>query len=365
MGEPSYPHLFSTLKLGAIEAPNRVFMAPLTRSRAQADGVHNTEIARTYYEQRSSAGLIISEATEISPMAKGYINVPGIYTEAHVEAWRPVVDGVHEAGGRIFLQLWHVGRISHTSLLPNGAQPLSASDVRAQTQSFTPDGMQDASAPRPIATEEIPSLIEEYRHAAAMADKAGFDGVEIHGANGYLLDQFLHPHTNKRTDEYGGGPDNRARIVIEVVKALVEELGPEKVGLRLSPTGKFGDMNSDGMEESVEGVFQGIGDLGLAYLHVVERVPGADYSDEDAAILDRLHAKWNGVYIANGEFTPELAEEWIAKGRADAVAFGRDFIPNPDLPERIRQGASLNEPDMETYYAGGAEGYITYPSLEG
>ncbi|GGY47326.1 alkene reductase [Parvularcula lutaonensis] len=364
MADTKYPHLFESLTLGSLELPHRVLMAPLTRNRARADGVHNVELASTYYTQRAGAGLIVSEATEISPLAKGYIDVPGIYRDAHVDAWQKITDSVHEAGGRIFCQLWHCGRISHTSLLPENQVPVSASAIRADAQVFTRNGFEDCSQPRALETEEIPGVIAEYRHAAEMAKAAGFDGVEVHAANGYLLDQFLHQHTNNRNDAYGGSPENRARLAAEVVEASAEVWGADRVGIRLSPTGKFSDMNPEGMEETVEALFKRINPMGLAYLHVVEKFPGLDVTEEEQATLDRLHDKWAGTYIANGDFDAQKAEEWIARGRADAVTFGRLFIANPDLPERFRRNAKLNEPNPDTFYGGGAEGYTDYPFLD-
>ncbi len=311
----AYPEiLFKPLTMGALELPNRVLMAPLTRNRAHPDGTPH-EMAISYYRQRASAGLIFSEATQISPMGKGYINTPGIHSDAHVAGWKRITDAVHAGGGRIFLQLWHVGRISHTSLLPDGQPPISASPVRANAQTFAESGFVDTSEPRALETSEIPALIEAYRQAARRAVEAGFDGVEVHSANGYLLDQFLHSHTNLRTDQYGGSPENRARLTLEVTQAVADVFGADRVGVRLSPTGTFNDMRSDD-EETFAAVIGGLDRMGLAYLHVVEQFPGADVSDDDVAMLERLRARWHGVYIANGDFDDRTAAEWIGRARA-------------------------------------------------
>lgn len=362
-GRHGYPEiLFKPLTMGALELPNRVLMAPLTRNRAHPDGTPH-ELAITYYRQRASAGVIFTEATQISPMGKGYVNTPGIHTDAHMAAWKRITDAVHAAGGRIFLQLWHVGRISHTSLLPDGQAPVAPSAIRAQTQTFGEDGFVDTSQPRALETREIPALIEDYRAAARRAVAAGFDGAEVHSANGYLLDQFLHAHTNQRTDQYGGSPENRARLTIEVTQAVAEVMGPGRVGVRLSPTGTFNDMRPDD-EDAFAAAIDGLNRLGLAYLHVVEKFPGAEVSEADTAMLERLRARWDGVYIANGDFDDEMAADWIARERAHAVAFGRPFLANPDLPERFRRQAALNEPDQQTFYGGDHRGYTDYPFLE-
>ncbi len=353
--------LFSPLALGALQLPNRVLMAPLTRNRAHGDGTPKA-MAIDYYRQRASAGLIVSEATQVSAMGKGYLDTPGIHAPEHVEAWRKITDAVHAGGGRIFVQLWHVGRISHTSLLPGGAAPVAPSAIAARTQTFAAEGFVDTSEPRALRTDEIPALIEDYRAAARNAIKAGFDGVEVHSANGYLLDQFLHAHSNTRDDQYGGSAQNRARLTLEIARAVTETIGADRVGVRLSPTGEFNDMRADD-EDAFAAVIDGLGPLGLAYLHVVEKFPGAGASAAAAGMLERLRARWSGVYIANGEFDADLAAQWIGSGRADAVAFGRPFLANPDLPERFRRHADLNAPRQETFYGGDETGYTDYPSL--
>ena len=354
--------LFRPLRIGAIEVPNRVLMAPLTRNRADADGTPKA-IAEDYYRQRASAGLIVTEATQISPEGKGYLDTPGIHTDTHVAAWRRITDAVHAASGRIFLQLWHVGRISHVSLQPNGQVPVAPSAIRAKTQTFNADGFVDTSEPRALETDELPRIVADYTRAAERAKDAGFDGVEVHAANGYLLDQFLRDGTNKRTDAYGGSAQNRARLTVEVTKAVVGVWGADRVGIRLSPLSSFNDMSDSAPEQTFANAYRQLDTLGLAYLHVVEKFPGIAQSAEDRATLDRLRKLWSGTYIDNGDFDAAEAEAWIAKGRATAVAFGRPFIANPDLPERYRTSAALNTADQATFYGGGEAGYIDYPFL--
>ena len=360
--DTQHPDLFRPLELGALTLPNRVLMAPLTRNRAHGDGTPR-DLAAEYYRQRASAGLIFTEATQISPMGVGYIDTPGIHDDEHIAAWRKITDAVHAAGGRIVLQLWHVGRISHTSLLPDGQAPVAPSAIPAKAQTFAREGFVDCSPPRALETDEIAGIIDEYRTAAENAIKAGFDGVEVHSANGYLLDQFLHENANQRDDHYGGSPENRARLTLEVVEAVANAIGADRVGVRISPTGTFSDMDPNGVEPTFEALIDGLNPMQLAYLHVVEQFPGADVAEADRAMLDRLHGRWTGPYIANGDFDAARAADWIAKGRADAVTFGRPFLANPDLPERYRRGASLNEADESTFYGGDERGYTDYPTL--
>ncbi len=355
--------LFSPLKIGAVTAPNRVFMAPLTRNRARPDGVPG-EMAKTYYAQRASAGLIISEATQISEMGKGYINTPGLHTDAQTAAWREIVDDVHKAGGRIAMQLWHVGRISHTSLLPGSAQPLAPSAVRADAKTFTEAGFEDTSEPRAMTTDEIDQTVTDYVAAAKRAREAGFDLIEVHAANGYLIDQFLRDGSNKRDDAYGGSIENRVRFLKEVVEAVAEAIGADRVGVRLAPTGAFNDMSDSDPEGLFLHAVKTLDPLGLAYLHVVEQFPGATTSVAERTILDKVRASWSGVYVTNGDHSADSGEASIKAKRADAVAYGRPFIANPDLPERFAANAPLNEPDGSTFYGGGAEGYIDYPFLD-
>ncbi len=354
--------LFEPLQIGAVTAPNRVFMAPLTRNRADNDTDNPGELAKNYYRQRAGAGLIVTEATQISRQGKGYLATPGIYTDAHVAKWRDITGAVHEEGGRIALQLWHVGRISHVSLQPDGAQPVSASPVRAETQTFTADGFQDASEPRALETEEIPGLVADYAEAARRAREAGFDLVEVHGANGYLIDQFLRDGVNQRDDAYGGAIENRIRFLVEVVTAVAGEIGAERTGLRLSPFNRFNDISDSDPEPLFAAALDALNPLGLAYLHFVEAMPGAPLAPDEQAALKRLIARWDGVYLANGGYDAETGETAVKNG-ADAVAYGRPFIANPDLPRRFQLGAVLNEGDQATFYGGGAEGYIDYPFL--
>ncbi|MEM1345548.1 MAG: alkene reductase [Pseudomonadota bacterium] len=355
--------LFTPLQIGDTNVPNRVLMAPLTRNRAYPDGTPH-EMAIEYYRQRASAGLILTEATQISPEGKGYINTPGIHSEAQVAAWKRITDAVHAGGGRIWMQLWHVGRISHTSLLPNGQPPVAPSAVRAAAQTFTENGFEDTSEPRALEVAEIPRLIQDYVKAAENAKAAGFDGVEVHAANGYLLDQFLTDGANKRTDAYGGSVENRMRLPLEVIQAVTRVWGTGRVGVRLSPFGTFNGIEESDREGTFSAVYRALDKLGLAYLHVMEKFPGIEVSDADTEALERLRGLWSGVYIANGDFDAATAAAWIARDRATAVTFGRPFIANPDLPERYRLGAALNEADGNTFYGGDTRGYTDYPFLE-
>ncbi len=354
--------LFTPLTIGDTVVKNRVFMAPLTRNRAHGDGTPG-EMAIEYYRQRAGAGLIVTEATQISPEGKGYIDTPGIHSPAHVAAWRKITDAVHAEGGRIFLQLWHVGRVSHTSLQHNGQAPVAPSAITAATQTVTEEGFVDTSAPRALTLEEMPRLVEDFAAAARNAKEAGFDGVEVHAANGYLLDQFLNDGSNKRDDQYGGAAANRARILMEILDAVSAVWGAGNVGVRLSPFGTFNDISDSDREGTFSTIYRMLASRGLAYLHVVELFPGADADTEVVAATARLRAHWPGVYIANGGFDGASAAARVSEGSADAVTFGRPYIANPDLAERIRSGAALNEPDESTFYGGGTEGYIDYPSL--
>jgi len=360
---PDLAPLFRPLRAGSLDLPNRVLMAPLTRNRAHPDGTPHA-MAEEYYRQRASAGAIVTEATQISPEGKGYINTPGLHDDAHVAAWRRITDAVHAAGGRILLQLWHVGRISHVSLQPGGQAPVAPSAIRARAQTFIESGFADTSAPRALETDELPRIVADYARAAARAGEAGFDGVEVHAANGYLLDQFLRDGTNRRSDAYGGTAEARARLVLEVTEAVAGVWGADRVGIRLSPFGGFNDMADSDPEASFATVYRLLDRLGLAYLHVVERFPGAEPSAAEVEGLDRLRALWSGPYIANGDFDAARAADWIGRGRADAVSFGRPFIANPDLPERFRRAAPLNAPDSDTFYGGDARGYTDYPFLD-
>ncbi|MBK8972862.1 MAG: alkene reductase [Hahellaceae bacterium] len=354
--------LFEPVRCGEWNLPNRVLMAPLTRNRAQGDGVPK-DMAIDYYRQRASAGLIITEATQISPQGKGYIDTPGIHSEPQVAAWRTITDAVHAAGGRIVLQLWHVGRVSHTSLQPEGQAPVAPSAIRANTQTFTPNGFEPTSEPVALTTAQIQSTLADYDRAARLARQAGFDGVEIHAANGYLIDQFLQTRSNQRTDAYGGSIPNRMRFLSEVIDAVTAVWGAHRTGVRLSPLGQFNDMGDSDPEALFSNVYDYLSTRQLAYLHVMERFPGVPITPEQEALTLRLRAHYKGFYIANGGYDGPRAQEALRQGHAHAIAFGRPFISNPDLPERLRRGAPLTEPDGSTFYGGGRKGYTDYPAL--
>lgn len=353
--------LFSPLKLGRNELRNRIVMAPLTRNRATVPGNVPQEMNATYYAQRASAGLIITEATPISEMGHGYPATPGIHSDAQVQGWKQVVEAVHARGGKVFLQLWQVGRISHPSLLPNNALPVAPSAIRPAGQAFTYTGLQDFVTPRALATEEIPGIVEDFRIAAQNALAAGFDGVEVHGANGYLLDQFLRDGTNHRTDQYGGSIANRARLLVEVVSAVSQVWGADRVGVRISPINPFNDIRDSYPQALFNHVADILSPLNLAYLHVVEVGMGGESQPFD---FDELRRHWRGNYIANGGYDKARGNAAIASGHADAIAYGVPFIANPDLVERFRLDAPLNTPDQEKFYGGGEEGYTDYPLLE-
>jgi N-ethylmaleimide reductase len=349
--------------LGSLTLPNRIFMAPLTRNRADADGVPS-ELAETYYSERASAGLIVTEATQISPMGKGYINTPGIHSPEQVRAWSRIVESVHKSGGRIFLQLWHVGRISHSSLLPNNVQPVAPSAIRANSQTLIATGLAPVSEPVALTASEIEETLDDYRRAAGNAKDAGFDGVEIHAANGYLIDQFLRTGSNQRTDEYGGVASNRVRFLTEAVERVLEVWDRSHVGVRISPTGSFNDMSDNNPFDTFSVAVGRLIDYGLGYLHVVEMAQNSKGPSEvDITMSAHLRTLWKGIYVANGGYDGPRGEEAIRFGHADAIAYGRPFLANPDLPRRLQLRAALNEPDPTTFYGGGAAGYTTYPTL--
>ena len=355
--------LFDPIRIGAIDLANRVVMAPLTRSRA-ADGLVPSPMAIEYYAQRATAGLIITEATQVSPLAQGYIATPGLFTREQIAGWRKVTDEVHRRGGRIVVQLWHVGRVSHTSLLPDGEVPVAPSAIRANTKTFTADGYVDTSAPRALRIDEIPGVVADFARAARNAIEAGFDGVEVHAANGYLIDQFMRDGSNHRDDAYGGSIENRTRLLHEVVQATVEAIGAERVGVRIAPVTPANDMHDSNPQALFERAVERLDALGIAYVHVIEGATGGprDVQPFDYAVL---RGKFRGAWIVNNGYDREMAEAAVREGRADAVAFGRAYIANPDLVRRLRDNAPLNEPDRSTFYGGGAEGYIDYPSLDG
>lgn len=349
------PTLFDPIRLGAIEAPNRIIMAPLTRSRATPDRVP-TPMMRDYYVQRASAGLILSEATSVTPMGVGYANTPGIWSEAQVEAWKMITDAVHAAGGRIMLQLWHVGRISDPIFL-DGALPVAPSAIQPAGHVSLVRPQRPYVTPRALETDEIPGIVAAYRRGAENAQRAGFDGVEIHGANGYLLDQFLQDSTNRRTDEYGGPVENRARLMLEVTDAAIGVWGADRVGMHLAPRADSHDMGDSDRLATFGYVARELGRRKIAFLFAREH-------EAPDRIGPQLRAAFGGPFIANERFSPEQAAADLAEGRADAISFGLKFIANPDLPERLRLGAPLNEVNRDTLYAGGAEGYVDYPALD-
>lgn len=353
--------LFSPVKLGAISLKNRIVMAPLTRNRAGEGGVPQA-LNASYYAQRASAGLIISEATPISAMAHGYPALPGIYTDAQVAGWKNVTDAVHAKGGKIVLQLWHVGRISHPSLLPNGALPVAPSAIKPAGQAFTYQGLQDYVTPRALDISELPSLVADYVHATKSALTAGFDGVEIHAANGYLLDQFLRDGSNKRTDNYGGSFENRARLLLEVTQAVVNTAGADKVGIRISPVNPFNDMHDSNPQALFNYVADALNQFKLAYLHVVEGgIHGGGKADPFDFVALRKH--YQHAYVANLAYDKDRGNAAIASGHADAIAYGVPFIANPDLVERFKLDAPLNEADSSSFYGGAEKGYTDYPFL--
>jgi N-ethylmaleimide reductase len=337
-------------------------MAPLTRNRAGPGNVPGPLNAE-YYAQRASAGLIISEATQVVPEGQGYPATPGIHTPEQVSGWRQVIGAVHARGGRIFLQLWHVGRISHPSLQPGGVLPVGPSALRPAGEAVTLEGMKPFETPRALTLEEIPAVIAGYRAGARNALEAGFDGVEVHGANGYLLDQFLRDGTNHRTDAYGGTVENRARLLVEVTEAVCGVWGADRVGVRISPLQPFNDMRDSDPQGTFSHVVERLNPFGLAYLHVTEmgrESPGAAGPPFD---LRRLRKRWRGPYMTNSGYDRARAEAAIAAGDTDLVAFGVPFIANPDLPARFARDAPLNPADPSTFYGGDARGYTDYPAL--
>lgn len=355
------PTLFDPVSLGTLRLANRFVMAPLTRNRAGA-GFIPSEYAPEYYRQRAGAGLIIAEATQVSQQGQGYQDTPGIYSQEQVDGWRKVTDAVHSAGGRIFLQLWHVGRISHTSLQPNGGAPVAPSAIKPEAKTFVGGEFVDVSEPRALRLDEIPGIIDDFRRGAANAVAAGFDGVEVHGANGYLLEQFARDSANFRDDEYGGSIENRARLMVEVCEAVAQEVGADRTGVRISPTTPANCPLDSDPQALFDHIVDRLDALGLVFLHVIE---GATGGPRDSAPFDflALRRRFGRTYIANNGYTPEMAQSAIEQGSADLVAFGRAFIANPDFVERVRRGAPLNETDQETLYGGGAKGYSDYPML--
>ena len=353
--------LLEPFKLGPITLKNRAVMAPLTRNRAVAGLVPNP-LAIDYYGQRASAGLLITEASQVSQQGQGYQDTPGIYTREQVAGWKKVTDRVHAEGGHIYIQLWHVGRISHVDLQKDGAAPVAPSAIRAKTKTFVGGKFNDVSEPRALELSELPGIVNDFRKSAALAREAGFDGVEIHGANGYLLDQFARDGTNKRTDGYGGSIENRARLMLEVAKAVASEIGADRTGIRISPVTPANDVSDSNPQALFDHIVEGLSALKLVYLHVIE---GATGGPRDVAPFDyaSLRKRFKGAYVGNNAYDLALAEKVLAANEADLIAFGKLFIANPDLVERFRQGAPLNDPDKATFYGGGEKGYTDYPTL--
>jgi N-ethylmaleimide reductase len=363
----AHDNLFEPIKMGSQTLDNRIIMAPLTRLRAVEPGDIPTALAGEYYAQRASAGLIIAEATQVSFQAKGYAGAPGIHTQDQTTAWKTIVDDVHAKGGKIVVQLWHTGLVAHKSVQPDGKAPISASDVNVGIRTSLRDSDNqairvDATTPRPATLDEIKQVALDFAHATKNAQQAGFDGIEIHGAHGYLLHQFWAEHTNQRDDEYGGSRANRARLMLEVIDACVGAWDADHVGIRISPLGTFNNVEAGYHEDENIWLIEQINKRAIMYLHLSEPdwAGGTPYSD---AFRQRVRSAFDQMIIAAGGYSVEKAERNIRAGYIDAVAFGRDYIANPDLAERIRQDAPLNEQRPESFYGGGTQGYTDYPFL--
>ncbi len=364
----AHDNLFESVKMGTQTLKNRIIMAPLTRLRAVEPGDVPTALAGEYYAQRASAGLVITEATQVSFQAKGYAGAPGIHTEDQAVAWKTIVDNVHAKGGKIVAQLWHTGLVAHDSVQPEGKAPISASDVDVGARTSLRDSNNqairvEATPPRPASADEIKQVIKDFAEATKLAHEIGFDGVEVHGAHGYLLHQFWVEQTNKRTDAYGGSRENRARLTLEVVDACVAAWDSDHVGIRISPQGTFNAVEAGYDEEDNIWLIEQINKRGLMYLHLSEPdwAGGTPYND---GFRQRIRDAFDNLIIAAGGYTAEKAEKNVREGYIDAVAFGRDYIANPDLVERIREGKPFNEQHPQTFYGGGAEGYTDYPYLD-
>lgn len=353
------PNLFSPVSIGGLTLPNRIAMAPMTRNRAP-NGMP-TALMAEYYGQRAAAGLIVTEGAQISGQGIGYPATPGIHNKAQAEGWRAITDAVHAKGGHIFVQLWHCGRISHPDY-HGGEPPVAPSAIRPAGQAFTYTGLQDFVTPRALSTGEIPGIVAQYRHAARIAMQAGFDGVEIHSANGYLLDQFLRDGSNEREDNYGGSIPNRARLLLQVTQAVCDEIGGDKVGVRISPINAFNDMHDSDPQALFNHVAEALSTIGPACLHVVEVSMTGE--NDDSVDMRQIRRRFNGIYIANGGYDRARGDAAIASGNADIVAFGVPCLANPDLVERLRINAPLNKPDQATFYGGDAKGYTDYPALD-
>jgi N-ethylmaleimide reductase len=363
MGAPTTLQLLEPIQLGPYWLKNRLVMAPLTRMRASAGNIP-TVMNAEHYRQRSTAGLIVAEATQISPQGQGYPFTPGIHSAEQIAGWKLVTEAVHQAGGRIFLQLWHVGRVSHPCFQPDGGLPVAPSAIAPVGDAFTFTGLQPAVVPRALELSEIPGIIADYRQAAENALAAGFDGVEVHGANGYLLDQFLQDGSNQRTDEYGGSISNRSRLLLEVMAAVVEVCGSDRVGLRLSPSGKFNSMSDSNPMALFTHIVQQLEPLDLAYLHLIEpRVQGVETVENPDMALSTAYFRtiYRGMMISAGAHDRETGEQTLRSGDAEMIAYGRWYISNPDLADRFATGADLTPYDRSTFYGGTAVGYTDYP----
>jgi N-ethylmaleimide reductase len=365
--------LFQPYRLGPFNLPHRIVMAPLTRSRARQPGNVPSSLAACYYAQRASAALIVSEATQVSMQGQGYAWTPGIHSREQTEAWRQVTKAVHQAHGLIFNQLWHVGRISHPALQPDHMLPVAPSAIIPEGKAFIENELGEGELvpfvrPRALTIEEIPYLVGQYERAARNAQAADFDGVEIHAANGYLLDQFIETGTNRRTDSYGDPVENRTRLLFEVAEALTPIWGPDRIGVRLSPLGKLNDIHDDNPETTFDTIAERLSDYGFAYLHIVNPAleqmhDGKEPDPRALAMVKLIRKKYRGTLIVAGGFQADTAARWLREGWTDLIAFGRKFIANPDLPERFRVGGPFNADDPTTYYGGGEKGYTDYPSL--
>lgn len=356
--------LFDPIQLGAISAPNRILMAPLTRGRSVGEHVPVSELKAEYYSQRAGAGLIIAEATGISQEGLGWPSAPGIWSDAQVEAWKPVTKAVHDAGGRIILQLWHMGRLVHPDFL-GGAQPVSASATTAPGDAHTAEGKKPYAEARALETSEIPRVVSDYVHAAKNAVAAGFDGVQIHGANGYLIDQFLRDNSNFRTDEYGGSIENRIRLLREVTQAVVDAVGKERTSVRLSPNGETQGADDSNPVALFTAAAVALQEIGIAFLELREIKPYGNFGQTEVPrVSPEIRKVFTGPLVLNQEYTRELADADLASGLADAISFGRPYISNPDLAERLRNRAELTPDNYRTWYSPGAEGYTDYPFLQ-
>ncbi|MEJ2870481.1 alkene reductase [Actinomycetospora sp. OC33-EN08] len=357
--------LFSPVKLGPYDLPHRIVMAPLTRMRA-GDGWVPTDLNVEYYAQRASAAFVLAEASQVAPEGMGYHSTPGIHSPEQIEGWRRVTEAVHARGGRIFLQLWHSGRISHPLLQPDGGQPIGPSAVPADGLAFTLDGPRPCAEPRALETDEIPEIVDQFGKGARNAMDAGFDGVELHGANGYIIDQFLQDGANHRTDDYGGSIENRSRFLFDVVRAVTEIWGRDRVGVRLSPCGTYNGIFDSDPQSLFRHVASQLSRYGIGYLHIIEpRIAGVETVDRapEGLGVDELRPYFPGTMITAGAYNRESAESVLRAGNADLVAFGRLFLANPDLPARFAAGSPLNPYDRDTFYGGDARGYTDYPLL--